>query len=182
MKGVVFDLLRQMTEQQIGIMGWQQVLDQAGSDGLYVATGTYPDAELVALVQAAAQQSEASVDSLLYRFGQFMVPAFERSYPVFFRDYHHLLDFLETVEHTVHSEVRKLYADAALPSFDLTRTQPGELRMQYRSPRKLCRLAEGLIDGAAQRFGNAYELSHQRCMHQGDDCCELVVRCEYGHG
>ncbi|ASP39274.1 heme NO-binding protein [Bacterioplanes sanyensis] len=182
MKGVVFDLLRQMAEESVGVLGWQQVLDRAGSDGLYVATGTYPDDELVALVVAVSEHTGLSVDELLYRFGQFMVPAFESSYPVFFHGFDHLLDFLETVEATVHKEVRKLYSDAALPTFEVTRSAANELTMLYRSPRKLCRLAEGLIDGSATRFSTPYRLSHDRCLHRGDDHCELIVRCEPGNG
>jgi len=48
--------------------------------------------------------------------------------------------------------------------------------MYYTSPRKLCFLAEGLIEGAAEQFNTKYELSHTECMHDGADRCALKIK------
>ena len=47
--------------------------------------------------------------------------------------------------------------------------------MIYRSQRKLCALAEGLIEGAAEQFGETVTIRHPQCMHRGDEHCRLEL-------
>ena len=46
--------------------------------------------------------------------------------------------------------------------------------MGYRSKRKLCALAEGMIDGAAGYYAQVVTIEQPLCMNRGDDKCELV--------
>ena len=87
-----------------------------------------------------------------------------------------LKQFLLTVDRVVHVEVRKLHPDASLPSFEYLDERDDELTMIYSSPRKMCMLAEGLISGAAKHFGADYTLVHDKCMHNGEDSCELHLK------
>ncbi len=178
MKGVVFDILRDMVEEQFGLAGWNAVLEQAGSEGLYLSTQTYPDAELLGLVAAASEVTGKPVDELVFAFGEFMVKEFYARFPDFFDNASGLINFLVSIDRIVHVEVRKLYPDAALPSFTYQGGSIDEITMNYRSPRKLCRLAEGLIAGSARHFGERYQLQHDPCMHQGADCCSLHIKLE----
>lgn len=174
MKGMVFDMLRDMVEDNYGLDGWQSVLDGAGSQGMYVSTETYPDSELMALVASACEVTEIPADDLVFRFGQYMVTQFYQRFPQFF-ECSGLLEFLLSVDRLIHVEVRKLFPDAGVPEFTYDDKQPDQLTMMYKSPRKLCRLAEGLIDGSARHFNQDYQLTHNVCMHSGSDCCHLVV-------
>lgn len=176
MKGVVFDMLRDMVEEHYGLEGWQAVLEESGSDGLYLSTETYDDDELLGLVNAASVVSGVVVNDLVFAFGRFMVGEFYKRFPGYFDASPSLLDFLLSVDQVIHTEVRKLYPDAQLPEFRYDQTDAEQLVMEYRSPRKLCRLAEGLIDGSAHFFKQNYQLDHSVCMHKGDDCCRLAIR------
>lgn len=176
MKGVVFNLLNDMVERKYGLEAWDALLSSTGLDGIYVATESYPDAELYALVGAASEMTSIDAADLVREFGRHMIPSFVRQYPVFFRDGMRLKDFLLTIDQVVHVEVSKLFPDAGLPEFRYSDDAPDQLVMLYRSPRKLCGLAEGLIDGAASHFGEQYSLDHQVCMHHGDDHCELRLK------
>ncbi|MCB2385067.1 heme NO-binding domain-containing protein [Thalassolituus alkanivorans] len=178
MKGVVFDILRDMVEEQFGLAGWNALLDKAGADGLYISTQTYPDEELLKLVAAASEVTGKPADELVFSFGEFMVKEFYKCFPGFFDNASGLIDFLISVDRIVHVEVRKLYPDAALPSFTYEGGSSDEVTMNYRSPRKLCRLAEGLIAGSAEHFGEKYQLQHDPCMHRGADCCSLHIKLE----
>ena len=109
MKGIVFDLLREMVEENYGLEGWQAILDTAGSEGIYIATQTYPDEELMGLVAAASEVSTVPAGDLVFAFGEFMTPNFYQRYPKFFDDTDNLLEFLKTVDEIIHVEVRKLY-------------------------------------------------------------------------
>jgi predicted hydrocarbon binding protein len=46
--------------------------------------------------------------------------------------------------------------------------------MGYRSPRKMC-FPEGLLEGAADHFGEQVEIDQPRCMTRGDDSCVLEI-------
>ena len=175
MKGVVFDILRDMVEENYGMEGWQAILDKSGSDGLYISTQTYEDAELMGLVSAASDITKISVSDLVFAFGEYMVPSFYKRYPSFFDNAENFIKFLVSVDQIIHVEVRKLFPDAGLPTFDYNDEKSNHLTMIYKSPRKLCRLAEGLISGSAKHFNEKYILKHDPCMHDGHDHCNLEL-------
>ena len=174
MKGIVFDMLRDMVEENYGLDGWQAVLDGADSDGMFISTETYHDQALMDLVVSASNVTGIDNNDLVYAFGQYMVKQFYQRFPQFF-DHDGLFPFLLSVDHLIHVEVRKLFPDAGVPHFEYHEQLPDRLTMVYQSPRKLCKLAEGLIDGSAKHFNQAYHLTHDVCMHKGDDCCHLLV-------
>lgn len=177
MKGVVFDLLNEMVEEKFGFEAWEKILELAELDGIYVATETYADEELFKLVAAAESVSGIPAQDLVRTFGKYMLPGFAKAHPVFFEGQQSLRDFLMTVDRVIHVEVRKLYPNAGLPSFDYgdESEDKSKLIMYYKSPRKLCALSEGLIEGAAEHFGQGYSLEHNVCMHKGADHCELKM-------
>jgi len=176
MKGVVFDILRDMVETEHGLEGWNLLLERAGSDGMFLSTQSYADKELMALVQAASDVTGHSIETLLNQFGEFMVGEFYERYPSFFDDCDGLFEFLLSVDEIVHGEVLKFYPDAALPSFHYEQSSPEFLVMNYRSERKLCALAEGLIQGSAKHFKQSISLSHDPCMHKGSDHCRFGIQ------
>jgi predicted hydrocarbon binding protein len=48
--------------------------------------------------------------------------------------------------------------------------------MAFDSPRKLCALAHGFIEGAGDHFGETLNVEHISCMHRGDPKCLLGIR------
>ena len=105
-----------------------------------------------------------------------MLPHFQQQNPQFFEGHTDLKSFLLTVDRVIHVEVRKLHPGAELPQFDYEDESDKELTMIYTSPRKLCFLAEGLIDASAKHFNTKYELDHTECMHNGADSCNLKIK------
>ena len=175
MKGVVFDILRDMVEEQFGLEGWNALLEKAGSDGLYLSSESYPDEEMSKLVQVATDYTGMSTEDLLRHFGQYMIRQFYDRFPSFFDNRHDLLDFLNSVDRIVHVEVLKLYPDANLPKFNYEQDTPKALTMIYHSKRRMCWLAEGLILGSAIHYGQKVRLIHDVCMHKGHDSCHIQV-------
>jgi hypothetical protein len=97
-------------------------------------------------------------------------------YPPFFAAHTSTLPFITSVNSIIHPEVRKLYAGAHCPHFKFEQRADGTLLMGYGSPRKLCALAHGFIEGAGDHFHEAVEVEHQSCMHRGDTQCLLGIR------
>jgi predicted hydrocarbon binding protein len=73
--------------------------------------------------------------------------------------------------------VRKLYPGAAVPVFEFDDSSPETLEMTYRSPRRLCALAVGFIEGAAAEYGEDVTVEHSVCVARGDGRCVFRVTC-----
>ena len=183
MKGIVFNLLNDLVEEQFGMDLWDELIEETrpASRGSYTSVEIYPDEELLAYVGAISRHTGASVDDVVRRFGKYMLGRFAGIHPEFFAG-HSIKSFLKSVHDVIHVEVRKLHPDVVLPSFTYEDPADDRLVMHYHSPRLLCRLAEGLIDGVSEHFGVGVTLDHSVCMHQGADHCELGLSFEQPRG
>ncbi|ADB53952.1 heme NO-binding domain-containing protein [Conexibacter woesei] len=175
MKGIVFNLLEALVVREHGEDAWDELLDRAGVDGAYTTLGSYPDAELLGLVGAASELLGQPPADLVRWFGRESIPAFADSHASFFDAHDDTRSFLLTLTDMIHPEVRKLYPGADVPDFAYETGSADVLVMLYSSPRRLCALAEGLIEGAAAHFDEAVEIGHPRCMHRGDEHCRLEI-------
>ena len=154
MKGVVFTEFLDMVEDKFGYDMVDTLLDsnELPSGGVYTAVGTYQHSEMVQLVTTLSQESKLDVPTLLKTYGKHLFTRFKAGYPAFINAADNAFDFLESIEHYIHVEVRKLYPDAELPSFETNRPQEGTLEMIYKSERKMADFAEGLIEGTLEHF------------------------------
>lgn len=175
MKGVIFNILEQAVVEQLGDGTWDDLLDATGLDGAYTSLGSYPDSEIMALVDAAAGALDKTPAEILRWFGTHAIPLLAAKYPAFFDGQPDTRNFLLSVNGIIHPEVRKLYSGAGCPHFQF-KDQAGELIIGYNSPRKLCALAHGFIDGSAAHYGEAVTVEHRTCMHDGADECQLAVK------
>ncbi|MDT7513665.1 heme NO-binding domain-containing protein [Rhodoferax mekongensis] len=155
MKGMVFTEFLEMVEDKFSADMVDDIIDDSAppSGGAYTAVGTYDHNELVGMVVALSQRSGLPVPALVHAFGVHLFGRFHALYPAFFGGITSAVDFLYGIESVIHTEVRKLYPDAQLPSFDCERLPDG-LNMLYASPRHFGDLAEGLIAGAVAHFGD----------------------------
>lgn len=169
------NLLADMVETVLGIEEWNAVLAENGLDGIYTSTALYDDEELMGLVATISRRNEIPVNDLVFAFGEFMFPQFYERYPQLIDPSPDLLTFLSTIDNVIHVEVKKLYPQAITPDFKHEQGDDNTLMLEYRSDRKLCQLAEGLISGAAKHYDEAYTLAHSPCMHEGADHCGLRV-------
>lgn len=176
MKGIIFNLLEEVVVAQHGDAAWDALLDTADLPGDYTSLGSYDDKEIVKLVDAAAGALKISPQEVLRWFGREAMPLLAQRYPAFFVEFRTTLPFVLSVNSIIHPEVRKLYAGAHCPYFRFQQMPDGALQMTYDSPRKLCTLAHGFIEGAAGHFGETAHVEHLHCMHRGDDKCVLSIR------
>jgi len=159
-----------------GLATWQKMLDSTGLDGVYTAGGNYPDQDLIKLIVTYSEIRGESVADLVHHTGRQLLDQFSESYGIFFDGYEDFFGFLESVEDVIHVEVKKLYPDAELPSFEYERVGAQQLNMRYRSERKLCDLALGLVTSSAEYFDVSCSIVHgTRCLNKGDDYCQLEV-------
>ena len=120
MKGIVFTEFLEMVEDKFGYELVDQLLteNELESGGVYTTVGTYNYSEMVTLVLHLSNQTEIAPSVLLNEYGKYFFQVLLDSYPQFFQSMTDPFDFLESIEKHIHVEVRKLYPDAELPSFD----------------------------------------------------------------
>lgn len=171
MKGIVFNVLEQVVVANYGESVWDDLLDAAGSDGVYTSLGSYPDEQMTNLVQAAANALGMPAADVVRWFGRQAMPRFAERYPEFFVAYQSTRPFVLALNTIIHPEVRKLYTGAMCPHFDFRDGDHGALMIGYHSPRKLCALAHGFIEGAADYYHEHAEVEHLQCMIRGDERC-----------
>lgn len=175
MKGIIFDVVAEIVISKHGEDAWDSILVAAGSDGVYTALGSYPDSDLMALVAASGDALNLTPDQTLVVLGQHAFGVFSQRYPELLTGIDSLRTCLSSLNTIIHPEVLKLYPSATPPDFELTDLPNGDLRLRYISRRHLCRLAEGLVLGAADHFGEDVVLLHESCRDRGDEQCTLKV-------
>ena len=162
MKGIVFTEFLEMVQEMFGEDMADDILDDANleSDGAYTAVGTYDYQEMVALVVELNKQTGIAIPDLLRTYGKHLFGRFTTLFPAFFEDVDSSIDFAETIENHIHIEVRKLYPDAELPTFD-TDGDETKMSMVYKSARPFADFAEGLLTGCIEHFNNDVTLSRE---------------------
>jgi hypothetical protein len=171
MKGIIFNLLEDVVISNHGQETWDQLLTITALDGAYTSLGSYPDEQIQDLVGAASRMLGLSPFEVLRWFGQQAIPLLFERYPAFFSSQSSTRPFVLSVNRIIHPEVRKIYPGADVPTFEFRHAPDGGLLMGYLSPRRLCALAQGFIEGAATHYRETVIVEHRECMHKGDKRC-----------
>lgn len=163
MKGIVFTEFLEMVEDKFSPEVADRIIEDSAlpTCGAYAATGTYDASELVSLVANLSTRSDVPVPDLLLAYGRGLFGRFRELYGGFFEGVETAFQFLASVEHYIHIEVRKLYPEAELPRFEYEEQSADRMVMIYRSERPFAMFAEGLIRGCVEHFGEAIEISHE---------------------
>ena len=177
MKGIVFTCLRDHVEEAAGVVAWEACLQAVSpdSEGVYVGPANYPDEELFAIVEQLSKQLDCPVPDLVRGFGVYLLPRLLKAYPDPSVTEGGAQSFLGKIGGVIHEEVYKLWPDARPPCVRVISQVPGKMQLGYHSKRKLCPLAEGLIEGTAKHFGIAISQRQSTCMLRGDDSCTFEL-------
>ncbi len=171
MKGIVFNLLEEVVVWRHGEEAWDALLVRTDLAGAYTSLGSYADDDIYKLVGAAAKMLNMPAWDVLRWFGREAMPSLAARYPGYFNAHSTTRPFVLSVNHIIHPEVRKVYPGADVPTFGFRDEPDGSLLMTYRSARRLCALAQGFVEGAADHFDELVSVDHLQCMHQGDPSC-----------
>lgn len=174
MHGIVFSAFRDYVTAEGGDALERRVF---GGAPRYAMSEAYGDDEFAALVEAAASATGESVDGVLHGFGVFTGEiVFPRLYPAFYSIAGGPHTFLLTIETRIHELVRATIPNALPPRLRVAASGPDGVEILYDSPRRLCRLLEGLAIGTARHFGVDAEVREVECARDGGAHCRFDVR------
>ena len=158
MMGMVFTELLDMVEEKFSLDVVDSILDRSGASGSYTSVGYYNDEELVKIVVALSEESGIAVPDLLYTYGVHLFDRFVTLYPSFFEPHTSAPSFLMGLESHVHTEVRKLYANAKPPLFTFRALDSDQMYLEYHSERAFWKFAEGLLVASLKHYGAQHSL------------------------
>lgn len=178
MHGIVLKGLKDFVVEQYDHDTWVALQEEAGVPGrLYVPVSEYPDEDVLALVATASEMTETPVPDLLEAFGEFLVPQLLDTYGVHVDAAWTGLELVANVEQYIHMALRaKQVSSYTPPELESGWHDDETVSVVYQSERELCHLARGLINGIGDHQDEPLSVDEPRCMLDGDDCCELLVR------
>ncbi|GHO73373.1 hypothetical protein KSD_11440 [Ktedonobacter sp. SOSP1-85] len=143
-----------------------------------LASKVYEDTHLLAGVAAACELTGLSAQVILREYGRYFILNGLTS---------HLCAYLLTRVHsgkdlllvmrTAHAQMRRVPEALTPPLFGYEAgTHPNEFALIYDSPRQLCPVLHGAIEGAAERFHEHVSVIETTCMKQGAPVCRFELR------
>jgi len=177
MHGLILTELKRFSEAGNSNGTWTQLLHEVGLAGrTYVLSQTYPDAEVAAIVGAAARHRGADVQTVLEQFGEFIAPTLMSVYRPFIKPEWKTLDMIEHTENNIHRAVRLRDPLAVPPRLKVRRVSPGEVVVIYESERRMCALAKGIARGVATHYGERIETNDLTCILKGQANCTIAIK------
>jgi hypothetical protein len=153
MKGLIFNIAEEIVVDLFDEDTWDQLLETAGIDGAYTAIGNYSDGELLAIISRLADTLGQTTDEVFRTVGRLALPKLSARLTGDVRPIGGAQKFLMSVNDIIHPEVRMLYPESTPPIFVFEEVDEDVLEVVYRSQRRLDALAEGLILGCGDLFG-----------------------------
>lgn len=177
MHGIMFKSLKDFVVDRHDHDAWDEVRSSADVAGkVYLPIDTYDDGELRRLVEAVSDRTGEPVPELLERFGRHAIGRLLETYWNVVEE-ENALDLIASTETQIHSALRE--RDSAIDPPRLTcRRHDDMVMVRYRSHRKLCSVAKGIVRGVGDHYDEPVVVTEQACMQDGATCCELVVRSE----
>jgi hypothetical protein len=163
MKGVVFTELMEFVEDNMGFDVADEVIKKAdlANGGAFTQGGNYPFEELLKMVIALSEVSGKSIPELLEIFGEHLFYKLVKIYDKDIKEKNGALSFIDSIEEIVHVEVKKLYPDADLPTFETESKTDAELTLVYSSEKQLEAFAKGLMIGCSKFFNEPLDIEYE---------------------
>jgi hypothetical protein len=172
--GLIFASLRDylLTEHGPDVAG-----DVTAGEPQYTLSEAYPDERFLALLERACARTGLSRDELLFEFGVFTAATtFLRLYAVLFSHSSTAREFLLTVETPIHDVVRVALPEARPPELQVTDLGEDGLEIVYTSPRRICAMLRGLVEGTGRVYEETIAVEELECMHHGGSACRFALR------
>ncbi|MBL85839.1 MAG: hypothetical protein CMO82_04185 [Winogradskyella sp.] len=171
MKGIVFTEFLELVEEKFGLAMVDKIITQSTleSGGAYTAVGTYNFSEMLQLISHLSENTDISVDNLLMVFAEHFFKALIKSHPNLVAHYKDPMNLLASIEDHIHFEVKKIYPDAQLPSFELEEKTDDKMVMIYKSDKALYMLGKGLMLETFKLFGVPANIEMEKLNDQGTE-------------
>ncbi len=171
MKGIVFTEFLDLVEDKFGLEMVDKIIQQSQleSNGIYTSVGTYKFSEMLQLLQHLSENTNISIDDLLLVYAEHFFSVLESSYPGLIATYNDPIEMLASIENHIHIEVRKIYPDAELPTFEVLNKTDNSLIMIYKSSRAMHHFGLGLMNKTFEHFNSTATIVLEKIKEDGTE-------------
>ena len=176
MKGIVFTEFLDLVEEKFGLEMVDTIISSSKleSKGIYTSVGTYSFSEMLQLLQHLSSNTDISTDDLLLIYGEHFFSVIEKSYPGLLASYSEPIEMLASIENHIHVEVRKIYPDAELPTFEVIEKTKNSLTMIYKSSRSMHYFGLGLMNKTFEHFNSEATINVDKIKEDGTEVKFLI--------
>ncbi|TGV00661.1 heme NO-binding domain-containing protein [Flavivirga rizhaonensis] len=178
MKGIVFTEFLDLVEAKFGLEMVDTIISQSEleSEGIYTAVGTYKFSEMLQLLQHLSTNTNIEIDDLLLVYAEHFFDVLKQSYPGLLATYKDPIDMLASIENHIHVEVRKIYPDAELPTFEVLDKTDNSLVMVYKSSRAMHHFGLGLMNKTFEHFDSTATIELEKMKEDGTEVKFIINR------
>lgn len=180
MLGLIFMTWEKYLIERFGNAFLHKYREQMGDTAAaaLVASRYYDDALMEKGVGIVSQLTHIPADMLLREYGRYFVAnALTGKLCTYLLSQVHSGRELLLAMRDTHARLRTALEGATPPVFEYgASTHPDEIIVIYRSPRKLCAILHGTIEGAALRYHEGVHVVEHTCMKRGANACRFEAR------
>ena len=171
MKGIVFTEFLDLVENKFGLVVVDEIIQKSNlpSQGIYTAVGTYAFSEMLSLLKHLSEHTNLSIDNLLLVYSEHFFNVLVESYPELINTYKDPIEMLSSIENHIHIEVRKIYPDAELPTFEILEKKKDSLIMIYKSSRAMYYFGLGLMNKTFEHFNSSANIVMEMLKEDGTE-------------
>ncbi|WP_139959832.1 heme NO-binding domain-containing protein [Flavicella sediminum] len=171
MKGIVFTEFLDLVEDKFGLEMVDKIINQSEleTNGAYTAIGTYAFSDMLQLLKNLNKNTGISIDNLLLTYAEHFFSVLKNSYPDLINSYTDPIQMIASIENHIHIEVRKIYPDAELPSFEVVEKTENSLVLIYKSSRAMHHFGLGLMNKTFEHFNATAEISLEKIKEDGTE-------------
>ena len=169
MKGIVFTEFLDLVEDKFGLEMVDTIIENSNleSNGVYTSVGTYSFSEMLQLLTNLSTNTGISTDDLLLVYAEHFFSVLAKSYPDLIETYTDPIEMLASIEGHIHVEVRKIYPDAELPSFEVLEKTKNSIVMIYKSSRAMHHFGLGLMNKTFEHFNSSATIELEKIKEDG---------------
>ena len=178
MKGIIFTEFLDLVEKKFGLVMVDKIINQSqlDSNGAYTSVGTYEFSEMLQLISNLSENTDISVDDLLLVYSEHLFAALVKTHPNLVSHYKTPMDLVASIESHIHVEVKKIYPDAQLPTFDLVERNDNKMIMIYRSNKALYMLGKGLMLETFKLFNVPVNVNFEKLNTEGTEVRFIIEK------
>jgi hypothetical protein len=171
MKGIVFTEFLELVEDKFGLEMVDNIISSSEleSEGIYTSVGTYSFSEMLQLLEHLSHNTGISIDNLLLVYAEHFFSVIEDSYPGLLATYKDPIEMISSIEDHIHVEVRKIYPDAELPTFEVVEKTDTSLVMIYTSSRAMHHFGLGLMNKTFEHFNATATIALEKIKEDGTE-------------
>ena len=171
MKGIVFTEFLELVEDKFGLEMVDTIISNSDlkSNGIYTSVGTYSFSEMLQLLNHLKDNTGMSIDNLLLVYGEHFFGTLTNNYPDLIAYYKDPIQMISSVEDHIHAEVKKIYPDSELPTFEVIEKTNNSLIMIYKSSRAMHHFGLGLINKTFEHFNKKTIIQLEKIKEDGTE-------------